>query len=321
MPKSKHKSKAVTGPTTPNFEKLLRLSGKSTDEVAQALGLDNTSMHNVLNNRVKALERWVPVYAKCVFLSRNGLLKLLGYNAPSPQSDASVMLATPRDACDVDDSCQAVRPTSPHLFTMMLARDPLVSAPLPPIEEDPAAEDQAEQEALKEQRKREQHLLQRAQQQAAILFLCSANADETDSADMVPSPSAEQAAAHTSVCKPEAQSSSCASGVDDGCDEERDEGADEDKGADDSLSLQVPRRPSVGRRAFELLKRQGDHIVAHFKTSVITGWRGWERYRLTEDQVNDFFAGRSKEAEAVADFLLELGLATDVFRLFSILTK
>ena len=91
-----------------------------------------------------------------------------------------------------------------------------------------------------------------------------------------------------------------------------------------STAVQALRRADpkpVGRRVFEFLSARGDNIVQQFRQCVVHGWRGWEQYRLSEEQVNEFFAGNCKEAEAVADFLLQLGLATDIRTLFSIFTR
>jgi hypothetical protein len=53
----------------------------------------------------------------------------------------------------------------------------------------------------------------------------------------------------------------------------------------------------------------------------LEGWRGWEQYRLTEDQLTSFFQGKSKEAEQVADCLVKLGLATDPTQLYSLFVQ
>ena len=48
-----------SGPSKPNFERLLLLSGKTQEEVAQKLGLDDTAMHNlVVRSTVAMQERW-----------------------------------------------------------------------------------------------------------------------------------------------------------------------------------------------------------------------------------------------------------------------
>ncbi len=43
-----HSSLRPVGPPKPNFRRLLQLSGKTTEEVALALGLDSSSFRNVL---------------------------------------------------------------------------------------------------------------------------------------------------------------------------------------------------------------------------------------------------------------------------------
>lgn len=91
--------------------------------------------------------------------------------------------------------------------------------------------------------------------------------------------------------------------------------------SDEVMELRRADPRPVGRRIFEFLSARGDNIVNQCKQCLMQGWHGWEHYKLTEDQVNEFFAGNCKEAEAVADFLLQLGLATDIRTLFSIFTR
>ncbi|EDQ85778.1 uncharacterized protein MONBRDRAFT_34137 [Monosiga brevicollis MX1] len=154
------------GPSKPNFRRLLNLAHKTEAEVAAELGLEPNALSNVLSNRVAAIERWAPVFAKAALTCRQGICKLLGA----------------------------------------------------------------------------------------------------------------------------------------------------DKSFDD-------RQESVGETIFFCLQKRGQDVVEQCRDCLVQGWSGWERYRLSEQQVCDFFAGKSPEAEQVADFLIKLGQATDLTGLFSLFVR
>eukprot|EP00045_Choanoeca_perplexa_P003982 m.34739 g.34739 ORF g.34739 m.34739 type:complete len:224 (+) comp12336_c0_seq1:136-807(+) len=154
------------GPSKPNFKRLLELANKTQEEVAQALGIDQAALANLLSNKVDAVERWAPVFAKAALMSRKGMLKLLGASA------------------DVD-----------------------------------------------------------------------------------------------------------------------------------------PRPASVGETIYWNLKRRSEQTLEQCRQALMEGWRGWERYRLTEEQLSDFFQGKSKEAEEVGRFLVKLGMATNLSSLFALFAR
>ena len=81
------------------------------------------------------------------------------------------------------------------------------------------------------------------------------------------------------------------------------------------------RQQSVGETIHHCLKRRGEGVVEQCRASLKQGWQGWERYRLTDEQLADFFQGKSQEAEQVADFLVKLGIATDPCSLFAIFVR
>lgn len=87
------------GPSRPNFTKVMDCAGKSTSQVADALGLDELAMHNVVHNRVPAIERWAPVFAKCALTARRGIAALLRKESPAatfkPASPSPEAVATP----------------------------------------------------------------------------------------------------------------------------------------------------------------------------------------------------------------------------------
>jgi hypothetical protein len=66
------------------------------------------------------------------------------------------------------------------------------------------------------------------------------------------------------------------------------------------------------------LKRAGDQTITKCREQLMQGWEGWTNpeYRLTDALIDKFFAGQSKEAEKVADFLFRLANATDRQNIF-----
>lgn len=75
---------------------------------------------------------------------------------------------------------------------------------------------------------------------------------------------------------------------------------------------------SAGHHIFLTLKRAGDQTITKCREHLIQGWEGWTspEYRLTDALIDKFFAGQSKEAEKVADFLFRLANATDRTNIF-----
>lgn len=75
---------------------------------------------------------------------------------------------------------------------------------------------------------------------------------------------------------------------------------------------------SAGHHIFLTLKRAGDQTITKCREHLIQGWEGWTNpeYRLTDALIDKFFAGQSKEAEKVADFLFRLANATDRTNIF-----
>eukprot|EP00730_Choanoeca_flexa_P013013 TRINITY_DN4878_c0_g1_i1.p1 TRINITY_DN4878_c0_g1~~TRINITY_DN4878_c0_g1_i1.p1 ORF type:complete len:230 (+),score=37.55 TRINITY_DN4878_c0_g1_i1:133-822(+) len=166
-PSKRRQMASRKGPSKPNFKRLLEIANKTQDEVAAALGIDKQALSNLLSNKVDAVERWAPVFAKVAVMSRKGMLKLLGI---------------------------------------------------------------------------------------------------TNDADL-------------------------------------------------------PATQSVGEVVYECLRQRGEQTLQHCRQALIEGWRGWERYRLTEEQLAEFFSGKSKEAEQVAVFLVKLGQATDPSSLFALFVR
>ena len=82
-----------------------------------------------------------------------------------------------------------------------------------------------------------------------------------------------------------------------------------------------PRAPSVGETIYCSLKRRSERTLEQCRQALTEGWRGWECYRLTEDQLADFFQGKSKEAEEVGRFLVKLGKATNPSILFALFAR
>lgn len=78
---------------------------------------------------------------------------------------------------------------------------------------------------------------------------------------------------------------------------------------------------SVGETVYQSLLRRGEATLKQCQDALAEGWAGWETYRLSPAEIEAFFAGRCKEAEQVADFLLKLGQATDITNLFAIFTR
>lgn len=82
-----------------------------------------------------------------------------------------------------------------------------------------------------------------------------------------------------------------------------------------------PRAASVGETIYCCLKRRGELTLQQCHQALVEGWRGWECYRLTEEQLADFFQGKSKEAEEVGRFLVKLGMATNPSSLFALFAR
>lgn len=80
-------------------------------------------------------------------------------------------------------------------------------------------------------------------------------------------------------------------------------------------------KPSVGQTIYTCLEKRGEQTIQQCVECLRVGWRGWERYRLTEEQLLEFFTGRNKEAEQVAKFLVKFGLATDISSLFTLFAR
>eukprot|EP00051_Salpingoeca_urceolata_P005327 m.72232 g.72232 ORF g.72232 m.72232 type:complete len:349 (+) comp14238_c1_seq1:457-1503(+) len=240
------------GPPRPSVNRLLAICGKDEDEVKSALGLDELAWHNVVWNRVPAIERWAPVLAKCTLLSRRGLVQLLTKQSPN--------------------------------------------APTPTMTEKPTeAETQTQPDNSNEG----------AQSSSQQQQQCRRRTGSHSS----PSPS---------------DGDSSGNGTDDVTESEQADTADTNKETEEAdkeaaaAADTAPDERTVGRTVYESLRQRGDSCVALCREALTKGWVGWERWRLTEAQVDAFFAGVCDEAEQVADFLLKLGQATDPTNLYSL---
>ncbi len=80
-----------------------------------------------------------------------------------------------------------------------------------------------------------------------------------------------------------------------------------------------PKHETVGHSMHAALVARGTNVLDSFRLHVSNGWRGW-RFVLSEREVDEFFVGKSSEAESVASLLSKLGAATDPSSLFCMFT-